>query len=231
MFGRLACRAGWAARAGAAIIQTVTAAAKRATARADVRYRFICDCISTSYASDRNPSSASCRISIVSKNASILNFGGWYPQQVFTGFVPAPSVGVVGGREALRIPGWQSGHRHGKDRALPPSRKSPQSRHNATTRINKGFAGDSNDATTTFCCVLRTGREPASIKRCGVVASFDGGYYRETKKHQEGSEAEKRTWNVKRVNAGAWVRVRPTKRTPEAVTTIAQAIASRALRR
>ena len=100
MFGRLACRAGWAARGGAAIIQTVTAAAKRATARADVRYRFICDCISTSYASDRTPSSASCKISIVSKNASILNCG-WYPQQVFTGFVPALSVGVVGGEKLL----------------------------------------------------------------------------------------------------------------------------------
>jgi hypothetical protein len=35
------------------------------------------------------------------KGNAFLNFGGRYPQQAFTGFVPAQSVGAVGGEKVL----------------------------------------------------------------------------------------------------------------------------------
>jgi len=57
-------------------------------------------------------------VSFSKKGNAFLNFGGRYPQQVFTGFVPVQSVKVPA------IPGWQSGHCHGKDRTVEADRKS-----------------------------------------------------------------------------------------------------------
>ena len=41
------------------------------------------------------------QVSFSKKGNAFLNFGGRYPQQVFTGFVPAQSVAAVGGQEFL----------------------------------------------------------------------------------------------------------------------------------
>ena len=42
------------------------------------------------------------QVSFSKKGHAFLNFGGRYPQQVFTGFVPAHSVATVGGQEFLK---------------------------------------------------------------------------------------------------------------------------------
>ena len=41
------------------------------------------------------------QVSFSKKGYAFLNFGGRYPQQVFTGFVPVQSVAVVGGQKFL----------------------------------------------------------------------------------------------------------------------------------
>jgi hypothetical protein len=41
------------------------------------------------------------QVSFSKKGHAFLNFGGRYPQQVFTGFIPAQRVAAVGGEEFL----------------------------------------------------------------------------------------------------------------------------------
>jgi hypothetical protein len=41
------------------------------------------------------------QVSFSKKGHAFLNFGGSYPRQVFTGFVPAQRVAAVGGQEFL----------------------------------------------------------------------------------------------------------------------------------
>jgi hypothetical protein len=41
------------------------------------------------------------QVSFSKKSNAFLNFGGRYPRQVFTGFIPAQSVAAVGGQEFL----------------------------------------------------------------------------------------------------------------------------------
>ena len=41
------------------------------------------------------------QVSFSQKGNAFLNFGGRYPRQVFTGFVPAQSVAAVGGQKFL----------------------------------------------------------------------------------------------------------------------------------
>jgi hypothetical protein len=57
------------------------------------------------------------QVSFSKKGNAFLNFGGRYPQQVFTGLVPAQNVAVVGGEKFLQS---LAGNpvRHGKDRAV-----------------------------------------------------------------------------------------------------------------
>ena len=42
------------------------------------------------------------KVSFSQKGNAFLNFGGRYPQQVFTGFVPVRNVSAVGGEEFLQ---------------------------------------------------------------------------------------------------------------------------------
>jgi hypothetical protein len=42
------------------------------------------------------------QVSVSKKGHAFLNFGGHYPNQIFTGFVPAQNVAKVGGEEFLR---------------------------------------------------------------------------------------------------------------------------------
>jgi hypothetical protein len=42
------------------------------------------------------------QVSVSKKGHAFLNFGGNYPNQIFTGFVPAQNVANVGGEEFLR---------------------------------------------------------------------------------------------------------------------------------
>ena len=42
------------------------------------------------------------QVSFSQKGNAFLNFGGKYPQQVFTGFVPAQNVAAVGGEKLLK---------------------------------------------------------------------------------------------------------------------------------
>jgi hypothetical protein len=42
------------------------------------------------------------QVSVSKKGHAFLNFGGHYPNQIFTGFVPAQNVAGVGGEEFLR---------------------------------------------------------------------------------------------------------------------------------
>ena len=42
------------------------------------------------------------QVSVSKKGHAFLNFGGNYPNQIFTGFVPAQNVAKVGGEEFLR---------------------------------------------------------------------------------------------------------------------------------
>jgi hypothetical protein len=42
------------------------------------------------------------QVSVSKKGHAFLNFGGKYPQHVFTGFIPAQNVGDVGGEEFLQ---------------------------------------------------------------------------------------------------------------------------------
>jgi hypothetical protein len=42
------------------------------------------------------------QVSFSKKGHAFLNFGGRYPQQVFTGFVPAHNVSAVGGEQFLQ---------------------------------------------------------------------------------------------------------------------------------
>jgi hypothetical protein len=42
------------------------------------------------------------QVSVSRKGHAFLNFGGHYPNQIFTGYVPARNVGTVGGEEFLR---------------------------------------------------------------------------------------------------------------------------------
>ena len=48
-----------------------------------------------------------------SKNGNGFLFGGRWPQQVFTGFVPARSLNVAGGQKFLESAVWQSPSREG----------------------------------------------------------------------------------------------------------------------
>jgi hypothetical protein len=41
-------------------------------------------------------------VSFSKKGNGFLNFGGRYPQQIFTGFIPAQNVTVVGGEKFLQ---------------------------------------------------------------------------------------------------------------------------------
>jgi hypothetical protein len=41
------------------------------------------------------------QVSFSEKGHAFLNFGGRYPKQVFTGFIPAPNVTAVGGQKFL----------------------------------------------------------------------------------------------------------------------------------
>ena len=42
------------------------------------------------------------QVSVSKKGHAFLNFGGRYPNQIFTGFVPAQNVASVGKKELLR---------------------------------------------------------------------------------------------------------------------------------
>jgi hypothetical protein len=41
------------------------------------------------------------QVSFSEKGHAFLNFGGRYPKQVFTGFIPAPNITAVGGQKFL----------------------------------------------------------------------------------------------------------------------------------
>jgi hypothetical protein len=51
------------------------------------------------------------QVSFSKKGHAFLNFGGRYPQQVFTGFIPAQNVVVVGGPEFLESLSGNTHHR------------------------------------------------------------------------------------------------------------------------
>ena len=42
------------------------------------------------------------QVSVSQKGHAFLNFGGHYPNQIFTGYVPAARVGAVGGEKFLQ---------------------------------------------------------------------------------------------------------------------------------
>jgi hypothetical protein len=42
------------------------------------------------------------QVSVSQKGHAFLNFGGHYPNQIFTGYVPAARLGAVGGEKFLQ---------------------------------------------------------------------------------------------------------------------------------